>query len=207
MDFSPATLVGIFDRAGIVAFAFSGVEVGVRKRLDIFGLAVMGTVTATGGGVMRDLLLDRTPLLLVREDYFLLAAGASFAAIPLVSRPYWWLRRGIRILDAAGLGAFAAAGALAALSVGHSPPAVIAIAMLTATGGGVLRDLLADDVPMVLRAELNATAAGVGGAVVWALEDTQRGLAALAGALVTTALRTASIFFRLNLPVPGSGRE
>lgn len=69
MDFSVATLIDIFDRIGIVAFAFSGVETGLRRKLDLFGLIVMGVVTATGGGLMRDVLLARRPLLLDRGDY------------------------------------------------------------------------------------------------------------------------------------------
>jgi uncharacterized membrane protein YeiH len=206
VDPSAETLVGIFDRAGIVAFAFSGVEVGSRKRLDIFGLVVMGIVTAGGGGVFRDLLLDRTPLLLVREDYLLLATLASLAAIPLIARDWRWLRWAVAIASAVGLGAFAVAGALAGIAAGLPLPAVLLLAVLTATGGGVIRDLFADEVPLVLRTELNATAAAAGGLAVWALEDWQRGAAALAGALVTTGLRLASVAFGVQLPAP-AGRD
>jgi uncharacterized membrane protein YeiH len=204
MDVSYTTLVGVFDRAGIIAFAFSGVEVGVRKRFDVLGLLVMGMVTATGGGVMRDLLLDRTPYLLEREDYFLLAAVASLGAVPLVSRRDRWLRWLVAVLSALGLGAFASAGAAAAIDAGHSLPAVVALAMLTATGGGVMRDLLAADVPVVLRAEVNATSAALGGIAVWAIDGLGNGLAAIAGALLTTVVRLLAAAFGLGLPIPGS---
>ncbi|MEX1104195.1 MAG: TRIC cation channel family protein, partial [Dehalococcoidia bacterium] len=115
MDLSLEDLVTLFDRIGIVAFAISGVEVGVRKRFDAFGLLTMGVVTATGGGLMRDLVLNRTPFVIEHEDYLLWAVGASIAAIAIAwneRRIPWQL---LAAADAVGLGAFAAAGALAGI--------------------------------------------------------------------------------------------
>jgi uncharacterized membrane protein YeiH len=203
MEISSETLIGLFDRAGIIAFSFSGVGVGVKRRLDVFGLLVIGIVTASGGGVIRDLLLDRSPLLLTREDYLPLAAAASLVAIPLVSRQFGWLRWSMIVADAVGLGAFATAGALAGIAAGMPFPAVIVLAILTAAGGGVIRDLLADQVPEVLRVDLVATSAAAGGLVVWVLQEVEPGWAALAGALTATSLRLLSRAFRVHLPVPG----
>jgi uncharacterized membrane protein YeiH len=204
---SASELIGALDRIGIVAFALSGVEVGARRRLDVFGLLVMGVVTATGGGLMRDAVIGDTPRVLEQWDYLAWAVGASIAAIVLVSVertvPRWLLA----VADAAGLGAFAAAGALAGLRAGLPVTAVIVLAMLTATGGGVLRDLLANRVPLVLRAEVNATAAGLGGVVVWALDPVSTGGAALAGAAVAAAIRVATISFKVNLPRPGAAPD
>ncbi len=109
----------------------------------------------------------------------------------------------VAIADAAGLGAFAVAGALAGISASVPMPAVVVLAMLTANGGGVIRDLLADRVPLVLRAEINATAAGFGGAVVWLFDPVSTGGAAALGVAVTAAIRVAGIAFDLHLPVPG----
>ena len=205
MDLNSSEIIGILDRAGIVAFALSGVEVGARRRLDVFGLLVMGVITATGGGVMRDVVLGRLPLVLDRPDYLLFALGSSAFAIVLL-----WRRRPVpkpllNIADAAGLGAFAAAGALAAIHTDLGVVAAILMAMLTATGGGVLRDLLADRVPLVLRSEINATAAGVGGLCVWLFEPLSLGGAALLGVAVTAAMRVAGLAFNLRLPHPGQG--
>lgn len=202
MDISAATLIGIFDRVGIVAFAYSGVVVGMRRRLDVFGLLVMGIVTATGGGVLRDVLLARVPFLLTREDYLVLAAASSLIAIPLVTSRVGWLHFVFAPMDAVGLGAFAVAGALAAIRADLGVGAAIVLAILTATGGGVLRDLFADQVPMVLRAEVNASAAAVGGVVVWLLEPSDAGLAAVAGALATAGVRLVTRMFGIALPVP-----
>lgn len=203
MDLSASEIVGILDRAGIVAFALSGVEVGFRRRLDIFGLLVMGVVTATGGGLMRDVVLGRLPLVIDHADYLLWAVGASAASIVLVWRRRRVPRLLLAIADAGGLGAFAAAGALAAIRTDLAPPAVILLAMLTATGGGVLRDLLADRVPLVLRSEVNATAAGVGGFCLWLAEPVSTGGAALLAVSATALLRVAGQTFNLHLPVPG----
>ncbi|MEX0781404.1 MAG: TRIC cation channel family protein [Dehalococcoidia bacterium] len=207
MDLSLEDLVTLFDRIGIVAFAISGVEVGVRKRFDAFGLLTMGVVTATGGGLMRDLVLNRTPFVIEHEDYLLWAVGASIAAIAIAwneRRIPWQL---LAAADAVGLGAFAAAGALAGIGADLALPAVLLLAIVTATGGGVIRDLMAARVPLVLRAEVNASAAAVGGLVVWVFEPSSVGWAALAGALTAAAIRIVSIALDLHLPIPGAHRE
>jgi uncharacterized membrane protein YeiH len=203
VELTAAQVVGVLDRVGIVAFAFSGVEVGFRRRLDVFGLLVMGVVTATGGGLLRDLTMARVPFVLVRQDYLLWAVFSSFVAIVFVVRSHRIPSMIVAVADAAGLGAFAVAGALAGISAHLPIPAVVVLAMLTANGGGVIRDLLADRVPLVLRAEINATAAGLGGAAVWLFNPISTGGAAALGLAVTAAIRVAGIAFDLHLPVPG----
>ena len=203
MDFDPEDIVGILDRVGIVAFALSGVEVGARRRLDIFGLMVMGIVTATGGGLMRDVILVRLPFVIDKPDYLLWAAGASVAAILVVWREGPTPKPLLAVADAVGLGAFAAAGALAAIRADLALPAVILLAVLTATGGGVIRDLLADRVPLVLRAEVNATAAALGGVALWLAEPVSTGAAALLAVSVAAMVRVAGLAFNLHLPHPG----
>ena len=204
MDFTAAEIVGILDRIGLVAFALSGVEVGARRRLDIFGLMVMGVITATGGGVMRDVILGRLPLLFDKPDYFLWAFGGAIAGIALVWRGRRVHRVVLAVADSAGLGAFAAAGALAAIRFELALPAVILIAVLTATGGGVIRDLMADRVPLVLRSEVNATAAALGGFALWLAEPISVGGAALLAVAVTALVRVAGLAFDLHLPRPGA---
>ena len=200
MHLSANELVGLLDRIGIVAFALSGVEVGARRRFDVFGLLVIGIVTATGGGLMRDVVLEQPPRVLERWDYLVWAAVASVAGIMLVAigrRVQGWL---LMVSDAAGLGAFATAGALAGVHVNFPATAVVVLAILTATGGGVIRDVLADRVPMVLRTEVNATAAAIAGLVVYFVEPQSPGLAAIAGVAVAAGLRVASMAMDLHLP-------
>lgn len=200
MDIDPLDLIAVLDRVGVVAFATSGVDVGVRRRLDIFGLLVMGTVTATGGGLMRDVVIGRTPLVLDQWDYFLWALGASILAIAVLSAHRRLPATVVAVADAVGLGAFAVAGATAGVQAELPLPAVLLLAALTATGGGVLRDLLADRVPLVLRTEVNATAAVMGGFVFWLAEPVSLGIAALLGAFAAAFVRVAGIVFNINLP-------
>jgi uncharacterized membrane protein YeiH len=202
IEIDGADLVEAFDRIGIVAFALSGVEVGRRRGMDLFGLLVMGVVTATGGGVARDLLLTRTPLALANWDYFALALGAAAVGAAVAWSPPRWPRLLLAAADALGLGAFAAAGALAAIGADLPLPAVVVLAIVTATGGGLIRDLMADRVPLVLRSELNATAAAAGGLVVWTIEPASLEAAALAGVAVAAAVRLAGLALNVQLPVP-----
>jgi len=196
-------LIGILDRGGLVAFALSGVEVGYRRKLDLFGLFVMGIVTAAGGGLMRDVAIGRLPLVLDKPDYLFWAVLGSVIGILLV-----WRRRKVPkplldIAEAAGLGAFATAGALAAIRADLALPAGILLAILTATGGGVVRDLLADRVPLVLRSEVNATAAALGGLALWVAEPVSTSGAALLGVATTALVKVAGQAFNLHLPAPG----
>lgn len=202
MELSAGDIIGIMDRAGLVAFAVGGVEVGFRRRFDLFGLLVMGIVTATGGGVMRDVVLNRTPLVLDRPDYILWPIGASVAAIALLWRRRRPPRTILTIVEAAGSGAFAVAGALAAIRAGLPFPAIVLLPILTATGGGMMRDILANRIPQVLVVEVSATAAGLGGLTVWLFEPTSPGGAAIFGMLTVATVRIAASVFAIRLPAP-----
>lgn len=199
-------MIDILDRVGIVAFAFAGVELGMRRRLDVVGLVIVGVITATGGGLIRDVVLGRVPYVFEREDYLLLAAGSSLMAIPLNLWRWRVVDSGLFVADAAGLGAFAVAGALAAIRADLGWPAALVLAVVTATGGGAIRDLLLGRVPTVLHSEANATAAAAGGLVTWALEPWQVGWAALGGIAAAALIRVGSRAFHLHLPAPMARR-
>ncbi|GBD22981.1 hypothetical protein HRbin29_00629 [bacterium HR29] len=204
MEIGAREVVLVCDRVGIVAFAFSGVELGARKHLDVFGLLVMGLVTATGGGLMRDLILDRVPFVISHEDYLAWAVGASLLSIVLLAWRRPVPRWAIAGADALGLGAFAVAGSFAAIEAGFGVGVAVLLAAVTGTGGGLLRDVLAARVPLVLRAEINATAAMLGGLIVWVLHDWSTEGAALAGLVAAAVLRAVSVARGVNLPRPFS---
>ncbi|RJQ08578.1 MAG: trimeric intracellular cation channel family protein [Dehalococcoidia bacterium] len=181
------TLVAIADRVGIVAFAISGVAVGRRAGMDLFGLATLGLVAAIGGGILRDVLIGDVPRAIANTDYLLYAAGSSAAAIAFGAAGG---RLPLAVLDAAdaiGTGAFAATGALLATQAGLDWPAAILLAILTATGGGVLRDMLATRLPHVLQAELNATGSALGGGFAFLLRADPTA-AVVAGSLVAATI-------------------
>ena len=158
-------LVSVFDYFGVIVFAVSGSLVGGRRRMDPVGFALLGTVTGVGGGTLRDLVLGVRPVFWIEDPSYIVvcvvASVATFFATGLVAS-----RRKVLVwADAVGLATFTVLGAQAALA--QQAPAVIAVAMgvMTATFGGIVRDVLCDDVPLILRREIYATAALVGAMV------------------------------------------
>jgi len=200
-------IITVADWIGIVAFAVSGVAVGVRRQLDLYGLLALGMTTAIGGGATRDVLLGDIPRAFTNVDYLLFAAGASAAAIAAAALDWRLPNRVLAAADAAGTGAFAVTGALLAREAELAWPAAIVLAILTATGGGVLRDLLANRVPMVLRTELNATGAALGGIVAFTFAEQSDAGAALAGAILATTISLAGHAQRGRLPRVGRPRS
>lgn len=202
------TLVLALDLAGTFVFALSGAAVGIRRKLDLFGVLVLSFVAATAGGMTRDVLIGATPPAAILDWRYLavaLVAGLlMFFSYPVRGRYQIdeRLRRPIHVLDAVGLSLFTVAGALKALAFQLGPVEAVLIGILTAVGGGVVRDVLAAEVPVVLRSELYAVAAMAGAAVL--VLGREMGLtseiAALAGAGTCFAVRIAALWRRWHLP-------
>ncbi|MFD3381690.1 MULTISPECIES: trimeric intracellular cation channel family protein [unclassified Streptomyces] len=156
------------DLVGIFVFAISGALLAVRKNFDVFGIAVLAEVTALGGGLFRDLIIGAVPPAAFTDlGYFLtplLAALLVFFLHPEVER----IQLGVNIFDAAGLGLFCVAGTTKAYEYGLGLTASATLGLATAVGGGVLRDVLANEVPSLLRwdRDLYAVPAIVGSAMV-----------------------------------------
>jgi uncharacterized membrane protein YeiH len=164
-------LLVVLDMSGIFVFALSGGLVGVRKGLDLFGVLVLAGATGLGGGFLRDVLIGAVPPAALTDWRYLavpVAAGlVTFWFHPALGR----MERLVTVFDAAGLGLFCVAGALKALDYGLGPVPAALMGTLTAVGGGVVRDILAGRVPVVLRSELYATPALVGASVAVAGES------------------------------------
>jgi len=162
---------------------------------------VLGFSTALAGGIIRDVLLDRLPPINIAYlPYQLTAISASIATFVLYDKANRH-RDVVLYPDAVGLGAFAAIGADVALRAGLNPLAVVAMAAITAAGGGVVRDVLAAEIPAVLRREIYATAAAVGGGIYMVLYySLGRGPALLGTTAVVVALRLASLHYGWELP-------
>jgi uncharacterized membrane protein YeiH len=164
----PSLVLVVLDLVGIFVFAISGGLVAVRKDLDMFGVLVLAGITGLGGGFARDVLIGAVPPAALADwRYLMVPVAAGLVA--------FWFHPGlgrreplVNVFDAAGLGLFCVTGALKALAYGLGPVPAALMGLLTAIGGGVLRDLLAGRVPIVLRGELYATPAlvGAGAAVV-----------------------------------------
>lgn len=193
------------DVVGVFVFALSGGLVAVKKRFDLFGVLVLACAAALGGGIVRDLLIGDVPPVGI-SDWRLLTAAAlggivTFLYHPAVER----ITRFVRVLDAAGLAVFAVAGSLKAVTTpGVAPVAAVLVGIITAVGGGVVRDLLAGQVPEVLRRELYALPAMLGSVVIVVAAR----LGSLQDWLLWTAVglvfvvRMVAVRLDLNAPTP-----
>ncbi len=198
----------LFVLAGVVAFAMSGALQAVGKRMDVVGIASLGIVTAVGGGILRDLLIGSIPPAAL-TDWTLVPVAFGGSLIVFWSHGRWRLpRRPMLVLDALGLGLFCVEGTVKALGFGLNPYAAAVAGMLTGVGGGVLRDVLAGEVPSVFRhgSRLYVIPALVGGGItagVWTA-----GFYSLATMLTVaagvSAIRIASLRFRWRAASPRS---
>ena len=202
-------LLRILELVGIVAFAASGALVGVTKRLDIFGVCSVGVFTGIGGGIVRDVLLGvHPPSSLSSWPYFGTAAATSLAVFYL-HEPLNRLRREILALDALGMGLFASTGAVMALDNNASSLAATLIGATAAIGGGVIRDVLVNEVPLLLHKDLYAVPALLGAALV--VTVSQAGLSTNAALVCGTAFaavfRLLALWRHWSLPGPRRTRD
>src|SRR5262245_10530001 len=185
------TLNVILDLAGTFVFALSGAAAGVKHRLDLFGVLVLSFASANSGGIIRDILIGELPPPAISDwRYFTVCFFAgliTFYRYPVLER----FRSPVLIFDAAGLALFAVAGTLKALTFHVGPVGAVLMGVLTGVGGGMVRDLLVTQIPIVLRAELYAVAALAGSIVVVIgnLLGVPSSLGTAAGALLCFGLR------------------
>lgn len=196
------TAAAILDWLGILVFAVSGALVASRKQMDIFGFVLMGTATGIGGGTMRDVLLGQLPVFWVREPAYLFVCIAISCAVFFTAHIPASRYRVLLWLDAVGLALFAVAGAEKALLVGAGPTVAIAMGVVTATFGGVIRDMLGAESPVVLSREIYVTAALLGACVFVGLTGAglPREIAISAGVAATFGLRGVALTRGWSLP-------
>jgi uncharacterized membrane protein YeiH len=160
------TLLLVLDLLGTFVFALSGASAGVKRRLDLFGVLVVSFAAGNFGGITRDIMIGAVPPAAISDWRYLavslLAGVATFCWASGVDR----LRSSVLLFDAAGLALFAVSGTQKALAFGLNPPMAALLGMMTGIGGGMVRDLLIAEIPIVLRTDLYAVAALAGAAVV-----------------------------------------
>jgi len=197
------TISQLLDWFGICVFALSGALVASRKQMDIVGFALLGCVTGIGGGTVRDVLLGSLPVFWIHKPAYLITCVAvSCAAFFVVHLVYSRLRF-LLWCDAIGLALFSVTGTQLALASGVSNTIAIAMGVVTATFGGVIRDILGGEIPIILRREIYVTAAFVGACTFvlahsWGMTPD---VSVVAGFISAFALRSAAIAFDLSLPV------
>ena len=201
-----SSLVLILDLAGTFVFAISGAAEGVKHRLDVFGVSVLAFVAGNAGGVIRDLLIGAVPPSAIHNSSYIVVSLIAGVATFLWYRRITRLQQVMLLFDAAGLGLFAVSGTYKALAYGINPFVAGLLGMLTGIGGGMLRDVLVREIPVVLRADFYALAALSGAIVVivghvlhWPLLPTT-----IAGALVCFSMRFVAIRRGWSLPTADS---
>jgi len=156
-------LLYLLDLTGTAAFAASGAWAGVRRDMDIFGVVVLGLVTATGGGTLRDLLLGAVPPFCLQDETYLYLSIAVALGVFIFHHRFGALEHPLLYFDAIGLGTFVVIGTSKALDHGSGLLSAVLLGVMTATAGGLLRDVLSGQVPLILRREIYASACLAGG--------------------------------------------
>ncbi|GAC01591.1 hypothetical protein GONAM_29_00350 [Gordonia namibiensis NBRC 108229] len=197
-------LLDVLNFAGIAVFAASGAMVGVRKDFDMWGIVTVGVLTGVGGGVLRDVLLGINPPTSVENYGNALTATIASLLVFAFHPAFTKLRKSILVLDAFGMGLFAATGASIAVDVGVSSFAATAVGLMTAIGGGVLRDVISNEIPLLLQpADLYAIPALLGATIVAVGSyhtPVPQWVWLTVGSILATGLRLLGLKFGWRLP-------
>jgi uncharacterized membrane protein YeiH len=198
------TLERLLDLVGVFVFALSGALLAVRRRFDLVGIVALATVTGLGGGLLRDVLLGEAPPAALRDQRYLVVPVVAALVVAVGHRTIERVERPVLVFDAAGLGLFCVVGTAVALDRGLGVVASVLLGVITAVGGGVLRDVLAREVPSVFKADsalyaVPATLGALAVALVWS----QDLFGAVTAALIATAvfgLRLLAMHFHWRAP-------
>ncbi|NJB34984.1 MULTISPECIES: trimeric intracellular cation channel family protein [Flavobacteriaceae] len=192
----------IVDVLGTIAFAISGVLIAMDKRLDFFGVMIIGFVTAIGGGTLRDLLIGNTPVLWMRDANYMIIISATVILAIVFAKQLKYLRKSLFLFDTIGIGLYTTVGIEKGLDAGLLPIICIALGTITASFGGVIRDILCNEIPVIFRKEIYATACILGGIAFFLFRllpvvDVYANIAAI---VVVILVRLVAVRFKISLP-------
>lgn len=199
-------LISIVDYAGTFAFAVSGIRLASAKNFDWFGAYVVGFVTAIGGGTTRDLLLDVTPFWMLQPSYIIITGIALFAVI-LMGKRMTYFNNAFFIFDAIGLGLFVVVGVEKSMSAGFPIWVTILMGMITGSVGGIIRDILINEVPLIFRKDIYALACIFGGIIYYicTLIDLPSEITQIISAASVILMRVLAVKYHWSVPVLKSG--
>lgn len=191
----------ILEMLGTLAFAISGIRLASAKRFDWFGAYVVGFTTAIGGGTLRDVMLSMTPFWML-DSIYLVVTAVALGIVIVLGRYLIRLNNTFFIFDAIGLGLFTVVGIEKTLAAGFPLWVAVIMGTLTGAAGGVLRDILINEEPLIFRKEIYALACVFGGVVFWACEQVGISGAVLqiTTAAAVIALRIVAVHYGLKLP-------
>ena len=197
-------LLELMENLGTASFAISGALAALKKRLDVFGVLVLTFATATGGGTIRDIMIGNTPVAWMKDQQAISVIFGGYI-ITLFFRKYLqFFPRTLAIFDAIGLGLATIVGLQRGLEAGLSPSVCVALGMVTGCFGGVLRDVLLNEIPLVFQKDIYASASLLGGAlyfvfVAYGMVDST---AAMLSVIVVVGVRLAAMQWKWDLPSP-----
>ena len=201
-------LIEILSLIGTSAFAISGALSGIKKKLDIFGIIVLAIITSSGGGLLRDIIIGRNmPVLFVEPKYIIISIISALivcVALPYITR----IKLFILIFDAVGLGIFTIYTAQVAIECGIPFIGTIFVSVLAGTGGGIIRDVLLCEVPLILRSEIYAVAA-IAGCILFKIlyNIIELNINFYISTSLIFIIRMISLHFKFNLPVIKSNND
>jgi len=199
-------LITLFEYIGLFVFAASGAMCAIEKKMDFFGILILATATAIGGGVIRDVVTNvGVPVFFSKYEYMLTIIVATILVI--------WLRGVIKwktsffILDAIGLSVFTIAAGMTAIELNYNFMTFIFVSVITAVGGGVIRDILAQQVPIILRNEVYAVASLIGATLFWFLHPYLGiGFSSYLCLFIIFVIRLLTSYFEIHLPYVENGK-
>ena len=209
------SIIFFMEILGTIAFAASGAMVGIRKRMDIFGICVLGVVTAVGGGMTRDVILGKSPSALEKPVYVVVSVITSLAIFILLYIKHYLLRgrlgtfydKAMLIMDSVGLVIFTSLGVMSGIASGYPDNSflLVFLGIVTGVGGGLMRDMMAGEEPYIFVKHIYACASLVGAlGCVWIYREWGRLPAVFIGAFIVMAIRFLAAHYRWNLPHPKS---
>lgn len=195
----------LLDVIGTMAFAISGVLTALNKKLDPFGVFIIAFVTAVGGGTLRDVLIGRTPVGWMQDLTYVYMISLGFFLALIFRKKLDRLRKSLFLFDTIGLGVFTLIGLEKGIETGLHPIICIALGTMTACFGGVIRDILCNEIPIIFRREIYATICILGGIVFFALKyfNLNNDILYLVTSLVIITIRLMAVKFHWYLPTVG----
>lgn len=192
----------VMDIMGTVAFAISGVLVAMEKKLDLFGVLIIAFVTAIGGGTLRDFLIGNTPVGWMTTPVYILTITITVIVAILFVKQLRHFRKSLFLFDTIGIGLYTMVGVEKGVNAGLSPIMCIILGTITASFGGVIRDILCNEIPVIFRKEVYATVCILGGIIYFVLIQfpLNPAYAYVAAILSIILLRLLAVRFKISLP-------
>ncbi len=194
-------LILIIDILGTIAFAISGVLTALNKRLDPFGILIIAFVTAVGGGTLRDVLIDANVAWMRNLTFVYVIFGSTIFAV-IFRKRLGYIRRSLFLFDTIGIALYTIVGVEKGIAAGFHPIICVALGTMTACFGGVLRDILCNEIPIIFRKEIYATACILGASAYFLLHNTpisEDFIVIISGSIVII-VRLLAVYFNLSLP-------